>query len=98
MMAKEYIDRIDFIYLFYLSFYVKRYFQWGFVQLQTTDGIFILPIQCSSDFSIVTAAMDNVLKGVNNPLPVGRQIGSTSQISFTMQTLSEISVICICKA
>lgn len=30
MMAKEYIDRIDFIYLFYLSFYVKRYFQWQF--------------------------------------------------------------------
>ena len=30
MMAKEYIDRIDKLNLFYLSFYVKRYFQWQF--------------------------------------------------------------------
>ena len=28
MMAKEYIDRIDKLNLFYLSFYIKRYFQW----------------------------------------------------------------------
>ena len=29
MMAKEYIDRIDKLNLFYLSFYIKRYFQWA---------------------------------------------------------------------
>ena len=38
-IAKEYIDRIDFIYLFYLSFYVKRFFQWLRLDLITTDGI-----------------------------------------------------------
>ena len=65
--------------------------------MQNTDGIFILPIRCSSDFAIVTAAIDNVYEGVN-PLPVGRQAGTPSQISFEMQILSEISVICICKA
>ena len=79
-----------------LSYAVKTLCQWGFVQLQNTDGIFVLPIRCSSDFGIVTAAIDNVSE--NNALPVGRYQGSPSQISFMMQILSEISVICICKA
>ena len=75
----------------------EGYSQWGFAQLQNTDGIFVLPIHCSSDFGVVTAAIDNVYEGTN-PLPVGRQAGTPSRISFEMQNLSEISVICICKA
>ena len=38
MIAKEYIDRIDKLNLFYLSFYVKRYFQWSNYVVTSTDG------------------------------------------------------------
>lgn len=70
--------------------------QWGFAELQYTNGRFTLPIRCSADIAIVTAAIDNV--STNNAMPIGRHVGSPTYVDFLMESFSEISVICICKS
>lgn len=77
MMAKEYIDRIDKLNLFYLSFYVKNVFQWR--QTEIYNKTWTFPISYST--FLTACLLGFVIEGI------GRQSYrySSSNISYSSE-------------